>query len=266
MNRSITILFLLFMLLITGAFASMAQNNYGFTILGWVAMGFMLLFGYQLWRKLMGKKPADRIVLAELGSLVIISLLLGLNCFHVRVPFADYVLSVAALVLLAVYVLRFREHLANISGEQQLPRTLAVAYYGGVILFLAGIVASPFLPQWTAFAGILAFTLLLAFIIGSFVLPGFQRGWKQVHALQVIGRFRDRSFIVASFCFLVSFYGLLVGRGLLPPLYSDDYPKAYFDMQTSGKSGKDDTLRPEQKQQAFKTQYEDFVQQHLGQR
>ncbi|HSF44363.1 MAG TPA: hypothetical protein VLA58_00080, partial [Chitinophagaceae bacterium] len=56
-----TIYFLLFVLLIMGAFASMAQNSYGLKLLGVVGMLFGLLFLYQLIRFLMRPGKTDRL-------------------------------------------------------------------------------------------------------------------------------------------------------------------------------------------------------------
>jgi hypothetical protein len=266
MNRYLTIFFLLFMLLVMGAFASMAQNNYGFAMLGWVALGFALVFLYQLVKKLAGKKAYSRSSVLELIGLIILTSLFALDNFHLRVPYSAYIASAAAILLVLVYAGNLRAALQKNVRDGKSNRTWVLAYYAGIILFLLSFAAAPFLPKLGIFAGTIAFILLLLFIVGSFLLPGLRKGWEHNHALHIINGFRDRSFILACIFFLMALYGSAVRIGWLPPLYSDAYPKVFFDMGSRLEPGAGNAAQSTISQAEFKEKYERFVERNLAQK
>jgi len=261
MNRYVTIFFLLFMLLIMGAFASMAQNNYGFAMIGWVSLGFCLVFSFQLARKLSAKRAYSLLSVAELAGLIVLTLLFSLNNFHIRIPFSDILASAAALMLVLVYGANLQKAVRTAEAEGR-SRFWIVIYYAGIILFLLSFAINTFLPQWTRIASGVAFLLLIAFILGAFLVPGFMKGWADNNALKIINTFRDRSFILASLFFLMSLYGTAVGMGWLPPLYSDDYPKVFFEMNGRQEPGSR-VSKKEVSQNDFKVKYERFVDRNL---
>jgi hypothetical protein len=265
MNRYLTIFFLLFMLLIMGAFASMAQNNYGFAMLGWVSLGFTLVFLVQLARKLTGKKAYSISSVAELLGLIVLTFLFSMNNFHIRIPFSDYLATAAAVLLAVVYAGNLRDAIQRPVTKGRSNRAWIIAYYAGVILFLLSFAMTPFLPQWVKLTDGVAFFLLIVFVVGSFLLPGLLKGWENNLALHIINGFRDRSFILACIFFLMAMYGSAVRVGWLPPLYSDAYPKVFFEMTGHKEPGAVNTSRPQVSQNEFKEKYERFVERNLEQ-
>jgi hypothetical protein len=266
MNRYLTIFFLLFMLLVMGAFASMAQNNYGFAMLGWVSLGFALVFLYQLIKKLTGKKAYSKSSVAELLGLITLTALFSLDNFHIPVPYSTYLATAAAILLVLVYAGNLRDAIQKPVSDGNSNKSWIIAYYAGVILFLLSFAISPFLPQIGIFTGGGAFILLLVFIFGSFLLPGLRKGWEHNHALHIINGFRDRSFILACIFFLMALYGSAVRIGWLPPLYSDAYPKVFFDMGSRLEPGSGSSTRTDLSQSEFKEKYERFVERNLEQK
>lgn len=266
MNRYLTIFFLLFMLLVMGAFASMAQNNYGFVMLGWVSLGFAMVFLVQLIRKLTGKKAYAMSSVSELLGLIVLTFLFSMNNFHIRIPYSDYLATAAAFLLAVVYAGNLRDALQQPEVQGGSNRLWVMAYYAGVILFLLSFAMTPFLPQWLALTSGVAFFLLILFVIGSFLIPGLRKGWENNHALRIINSFRDRSFILACIFFLMAMYGFAVRAGWLPPLYSDDYPKVFYDMSGRQEPGSAKGSMPQVSQNEFKEKYENFVDRNLEQK
>jgi hypothetical protein len=265
MNRYLTIFFLLFMLLVMGAFASMAQNNYGFRLLGWVSLGFALVFLFQLVNKLTGKKSYSASSVVELLGLIVLTTLFSMDNFHMRVPYAGYLATIAAIALVIVYAGNLRNALRKPAKDGTSNKAWIMAYYCGVILFLVSFAVTPYFRQAGIIAGVVAFILVLVFIAGSFLLPGIRQGWEHNHALHIINGFRDRSFILACIFFLMALYGTAVRFGWLPPLYSDDYPKVYFDMGNRIEQGPGQAASPGVSQSEFKEKYERFVERNLEQ-
>jgi hypothetical protein len=257
MNRAVTIYFLLFMLLITGAFASMAQNNYGFVLIGFVALCFALFFLVQLFNKFRGTGKRSLSSLAELSALLVLSLAAAVNAFHIPVPFFGYLAMAAALVLAVVYL---NSLISSIRDGKS--NTWTVLYYAGVLLFLFSFALNAFVPVVAVYAELLAFVCLLIFLVGRMIIPMIKSGWSLEKVLDLVGGFRNRSFLVASLFFCMALYGLAVRAGALPPLYSDAYPKVFFDMTGTGEvaeGGNRTATSPAQ----FKEAYERFVSRNL---
>ena len=253
MNRTITIYFLLFMLLVTGAFASMAQNNYGFIIIGVVSICFALFFLFQLLRKFSGKGNRSVASIAELSALTVLAMSAAVNAFHIRVPFLNYAAMAAALVLAWVYLGSLLRRMGKGKGS-----AWDILYYAGVLLFLLSYALGSFFPGLSMYVDGVAFACLLIFLVGRMIVPIVRSGWSMEHVLEQIGGFRNRSFLVASLFFFMALYSFAVRAGALPPLYSNAYPKVFFDMTGSGKvpeGGNRTATSPTQ----FKDAYDRFV-------
>jgi hypothetical protein len=257
MNRTITIYFLLFMLLVTGAFASMAQNNYGFALIGIVALCFALFFGFQLFKKFLGTGSRSRASITELAALTVLALSAAVNAFHIRVPFLNYLTTAAALVLAWVYFGSLMKHIRQGKSDGWV-----ILYYLGLLLFLLSFALAAFIPRVAFYAELLAFACLLIFLVGRMIVPIIRNGWSLEKVLELVSGFRNRSFLVASLFFCMALYGLAVRAGALPPLYADAYPKVFFDMSGTGEimeGGSRAASSPAQ----FKDAYERFVSRHL---
>ena len=145
MKKFNAIYFFLFILLVMGAFASMAQNEYGMTILGLVSAAFSLLFGIQLVDSL--KNDAyTRIDLAELSSLTVLSALLALRVFQIYFKWAEFIFMFAAVILLLVYVSRIISKVVSYQKAKTPLIWLVVLFYLSLIVYIISMVAVPFWP------------------------------------------------------------------------------------------------------------------------
>src|SRR5271170_4444005 len=97
-----TLYYLLSVLLITGAFASMAQNSYGLTILGGVSIAFGLLFLVQGVRNLRKKQSTYKRANLELFALFLLSFLFSLRILYIHFPYVEWVFAFAG-GLLGIY-------------------------------------------------------------------------------------------------------------------------------------------------------------------
>jgi hypothetical protein len=185
--------------------------------------------------------------------------------FHLRIPYAGYLATIAAIVLVFVYARNLRNALRKPAKDGTSNKAWIMAYYCGVILFLVSFAVSPYFRQAGIIAGVVAFILILVFITGAFLLPGIRRGWEHNHALHIINGFRDRSFILACIFFLMALYGSAVRIGWLPPLYSDAYPKVFFDLGSRVEQRPGNAPSKEISQQEFKEKFERFVDRNLSQ-
>ena len=89
------IYYLLFILLVMGAFASMAQNSYGLKIMGVVAIAFGLVFLLEFITALGKKEKKDGYALAELAAMILFSGIFGCRIFHIHFPYIEWLFAAA---------------------------------------------------------------------------------------------------------------------------------------------------------------------------
>ena len=112
MKKYNPIYYILFILLIMGAFASMAQNSYGIKIMGGVAFAFGLVFLVEFISVLRRNEKKDVYTLIEPLCLCLLSFIFGLRVFYIHFPYIEILFVLAGLVLILIYlrkvILRFR--------------------------------------------------------------------------------------------------------------------------------------------------------------
>lgn len=260
MKKDQTLYYLLFMLLIMGAFASMAQNSYGLVILGGVAAVFGLSFGIELIGLLGKKKPADPFVITELVCLLVLAVLLALRVFYIHFRYVEVIFVIAGLLLAIVY---FRKMLNRYKIVRPVNHSLAIlvlVFHASIILFLVSLVSVPFVPIISQSAGIIAFMLLLVFVATGFFSQDKIVEGETKSVFGTVTQLKDHSVLILTLFLLFSLYVGGNKIGLLPAIYSDEFPQAYFDRVEQAASGKEVPVNGKYQHELFKERYDAFVQ------
>lgn len=258
-----TIYYLLFVLLIMGAFASMAQNSYGLNLLGAVALSFGLLFLYQFFQTLKDSDRKDYFLQAELLSLFVISILFALRMFHFYIPFSELLFATAGLALIFVYVKKMLHRYGILASKNMNAAMLSLVYHLSLILFIISLITAPILPQLYAYFGIAAFILLVGFLIAGLLVPKYQLDGSEFSVFKLVAGLKDRSMILLSLFFIISLYTGLTRIGVLPSMYSDEYPQAYFKLVNKAETGNEKPVNGKYRHQEFKERYDGFVEKNM---
>jgi hypothetical protein len=258
-----TIYYLLFVLLILGAFASMAQNSYGLTILGSVAIAFGLVFLIRFIQSFDKDRSKDIFIQAELLCLSVLSFIFALRMFHIYLPYIEILFAGAGLLLAILYGRKMVQGYRMLQPKNSKLAIIILIYYLSILLFIVSLVAAPFLPQFSPYIGILAFILLLGFLIAAFLNREFLIEGSNISVFKQITHFRDRSVILVSLFFFMSLYIGLTRAGILPSMYSDDFPQAYFKLVNKAESGKELPVNGKYRHQEFKERYDDFLKRNI---
>jgi cytochrome b subunit of formate dehydrogenase len=258
-----TIYYLLFVLLIMGAFASMAQNSYGLTLLGGVAISFGLLFLYQFFKSLQQQDRKVFLLPAELLALFVISILFALRTFHIYVPFSEVLFALAGLVLVFVYGKKMLQRYGVLKSRNNKAARLSLVYHLSLILFIISLIAAPILPQLYVYFGVAAFILLIVFLILGLLVPHYLMEGSEVSVFKLVSTLKDRSLILLSLFFIISIYMGLTRIGVLPAMYSDEYPQAYFKLVNNAEAGKEKGVDGKASHQEFKERYENFLERNI---
>jgi hypothetical protein len=258
-----TIYYLLFVLLIMGAFASMAQNSYGLTLLGSVSVSFGLLFLYQFLKTVQKQERKEYSLQAELLALFVLSILFALRIFHFYFPFSEVLFAVAGLVLIYVYAKKMLQRYGILASKNMNAARLSLVYHLSLILFIISLIVAPLLPQLYAYFGIAAFILLVGFIVAGLLVPKYLLDGSEFSVFKLVATLKDRSMILLSLFFIISLYMGLTRIGMLPSMYSDEYPQAYFKLVNRAESGKEKPVNGKYSHQEFKKRYDDFVEKNF---
>ena len=230
MRKFNTIYYLLFILLVMGAFASMAQNSYGLKIMGAVAFIFGLLFFIEFISTLQekGKKHIYRII--EPVCLLLLSVIFAFRVFYIYFSFVEVLFATAGTILALIYtgkmILRYR----NMRPKNSTLAMLILIFHLSIILFLVSLVIVPFAQKISEITGIIAFILLLIFIITSLFKKNLLVEGEIVSPIKVVTHFKDHSIIIVSLFLLFSLYVGFNKTGLIPGIYSDEFPQAYYKL------------------------------------
>ena len=262
MKKYNPLFYLLFIMLIMGAFASMAQNGYGLKIMGAAGALFALVFLAECLAVINSKGKKDIYFLAEASCLFLLALLFTFRLLYIHFAFVEEIFAAAGLVLAGLYVKRMTDRFKEIHRKNNTLALLSVIYHLGIILFLLSLVLMPFASGWAEIGGLVAFVFLLVFAILALLRKTYLVEGDHVTAFSMIKYFRDHSVIVVSLFLLFTLYVGLNRLGILPGIYSDQYPQEYFKLVERAASGKEKAENGKYRHEIFKKQYELLLKRH----
>jgi hypothetical protein len=239
-----------------GAFASMAQNSYGLKIMGGVACAFGVVFLFEFIFGLRNNENKDIYDLAETACLSILSFIFALRIFYIHFPFVELLFFITVLVLVVLYVRKMRISFNKNLPQDRLFALLVLVFQLCIILFLLALILVPFAPVISQILGAVTFIILLGDLTAAVLKPRLLIDGEQVSVFKTISRFKDHSIVIVSLFLLFSLYTGFNRVGILPGIYSDEFPQAYYKM-IDGASATKEKLVPYQE---FKEKYDLFIE------
>lgn len=260
MKKNNPIYFLLFILLVMGAFASMAQNSYGIKLIGVVAFVFAGVFIIELIGAISSEEQKDGMIIAELTAMIPFAAIFGCRVFNIYFPFIEWVFVAAGACLLAFYIRKLFFRYRRLADKNQRLAILGFFFHLSIILFLLSMMLAPFTIQAAEWVGVAGFFFLLIFILGALIKKYHLVDGNNVTVLQMITGYRDHSIVLAILFLLLSIFVSLNNAGLLPAIYSDELPRAYFELVNDASSGKEKPVDGKYKYGEFMKEYQQFLE------
>lgn len=239
MKKYNALYYLLFILLVMGAFAAMAQNGYGMTIMGGVSVVFAGVFLAESISVLRKEGPLHVNRLAEAACLFVIAAIFGLRVFYIHFSYVEWLFGVAAMLLALLYLRKMISRYRYYIGKNRSMALLVLVFHLSIILFLVSLFMVPIAAGTSEILGIAAFILLLVFLAGALFKRELQVEGENMTAFGMVRGLKDHSIIIVSLFVLFSLYVGLNRIGLLPGIYSDEFPRAYFDLVDKATSGRE---------------------------
>lgn len=261
MKKYNTLYYLLFVLLIMGAFAAMAQNAYGFVILGSVAFVFAGIFLFQLVERLLVKNFREGMMedSIELGALFFLSAILGLRIFYIHFLYVELIFGLAGMALVIIYSKKALTQFSRFSSNR-LWKWLVLTFYTGIIIYIMSMIAAAFFPVLSEPIGVLAFGLVVLVITAAVVKREiFVEGDKK-SVLYFLLRLRDKSVLLVALFLVFTAYMGLTKIGALPKMYSNEFPQAYFQLVSEAERDMEKPVEGKYQYEEFKEQYELFLE------
>jgi hypothetical protein len=255
-----TLYYLLFVLLIMGAFASMAQNSYGLKVLGGVAIAFGILFLIQFVNSITTKEKKDVYSSMELACLFILALIFALRVFYINLSYVEVIFGVTALILVLLYFRKMMSNFSFLNPKNNFLSVLILVFYLAIMLYFISLASITFLPKLSETAGILAFAFLIGFMLAGLLNRHFLIQGENMSAFKVVSRLKDNSILIIALFLLFTLYRGFTITKILPKVYSDELPQTYFELINKAESGKENTVNGKYKYQEFKEQYDQFIE------
>jgi len=259
MKKYNPIYYLLFILLVMGAFASMAQNSYGLKIMGGVAFAFGLVFFIQFLSLLIKKEKIVGYTLIESACLFLLSFIFGLRVFYIRFSYIELFFVAAAIMLAFVYLLKMITRFRHLQSKNSFLAIMVVVFHLSIILFLGSLAIVPYMPKIAEIISSVSFILLLGFIVAGFFKKDLLVEGEKISVFRVIRLFKDHSVIIVSFLLLLSLYVGLTRIGVVPVIYTDEYPRAYYELVNQAASKMEKSANGKYKYEDFLEKYDLFL-------
>jgi hypothetical protein len=258
-----TIYYLLTVMLILGGFASMAQNDYGMLILSGVSIAFGLIFLVQLIQTFQSGKVSDRVLRLEIFALFLLAVLFTLRTFQIYIPFSEWIFAVSGLALALIYFNRMIRHYRQYASKNKILALLVAVFYLSIVVFFLAMMMTSFNPGLVKITGGIACILILGAVLFSLFNGNFLVVGEKTTAVKTISGFRDRYFLLISLFILFAIYVGFTGSGVLPKLYSDKYPQAYYQLVNRAESGKEKPVDGRFEYETFRKNYEQLLEKNL---
>ena len=261
MNRYLSLYFLLGFLIIMGAFASMAQNTYGMTLLGVVAVIFAILFVSQWVQRTKKKGVTADARTVELASLTVMSILVSLKIFQLSFQASRWLMLIAGTALILVYGRSLVKFIREGSELPVLYRAFKITYYLTLIVFIISFAISDVAYRLSNNLVVVALVMAVVCLVMAVMNRRFLVNGSEETAWSWALARKDRSALLMVLFTFMSMYMVLSSAGVLPLLYSDEYPPAFYTMKDTRDDGAKDGASMDHR--AFKREYLHFVERNL---
>jgi hypothetical protein len=258
-----TLYYLLTVLLIMGAFASMAQNSYGMQIISMVTIAFGLIFLIRFVGQLNDGGGSDKLAPTEYLSLFLLALIFTFRSFQVYFPYIEWLFGISGIVIAGIYTVKAIRHFRYYKQKNITVAFLLMIAYFSISFFSLAMVLFAFNPLLARYLGIFSLVLIAGFLFGGIFYGRFLVGLEKTSVFKVIAGFRDRFYLLLTLFVLFTLYVGLTGAGVLPRLYSDNYPQAYYKLVNEAETGKERPVEGKYQYERFKTAYDQFVEKNI---
>lgn len=259
MKQRVVFHYLLFLAIIFGAFASMAQNNYGLTIVTTACYLFSVSLLIEVIQKF-NSSSWDKVV--ELLGLVALFILFGLRATYIHFLHVERLLILICATLIVIYIVHGTRKSKALGKNNLLLRNLVILYYASLIGFTLSIIIATFTPPLIRMTGGISTALLFIFILGLIFSKTQMINGVEIKITEYLLKQAGHSTILMTGYLLITLYSGLYIINVLPPLYTNKIPQVYIELINESETGQKTTVDGKYKHELYKEAYDNFVNKH----
>lgn len=253
-------------LALVGLFAMMAQNGYGYTLMGTACFGLALLYvtqaGWKLVNVFSGLEQRDIMGIAELFLLALLLMLFGFRAFYIRPPFIDFIFILLCGLLMVAYFFIASGIFTSAKKENPELSRNVVFFYSSILLFLFSLGTRIILPSWSAVIGALGILASAPFLISLIRHRQFDYSGKSTTLFQFIVAAKNKAGLLFLFFICLGIYISLSDFNIIPAIENAEKPRTYIELINNAETGKEKQVDGKYQHEAYKGAMDKFLDRH----
>ena len=257
MKRLNSIFFILFLLLITGGFAAIAQNTYGLQLVGWSIAGFSffsLLGGLSAYTN--SRYP--KLLSFEYFTLAVLFAIAAMRIFLIRFPYVELIFSATGIVLVLIYLKHIADNFRVLKSQNKKLFLTISLLYASIVLYSMALVINPFSNFVSEIAGFLGLITLLLALVFKVSIKSIIVKDKEVGLTKYLSLLPNRSYLLLSLFLLFTIYTAASLFDFIPEIQSSTMPKGYYELVKEAENGKDIEVNGRYRYQEYRERMENF--------
>jgi hypothetical protein len=253
-------------LIVLGLFAIMAQNSYGFKLMGLSYFGLALLYIVRISRTLIedfsGLEKKDIVGISELLLLSFMFSLFGLRSFFINIPFTDLIfLSLCSLLLVVYFIIAKRIFNATINVNPGLARNV-IFFYSSILLFILSLGLRFVFSSLSALIGTMGILASLSFIISLLRNKQYSFSGKSLTLLQFVVSSKNKAGMLFLFFLFSAIYLGFSNFRIIPGIENAEKPATYIELRTRAETGNEKPVNGKYEYQIYKEAMDKFLARH----
>jgi hypothetical protein len=253
-------------LILIGLFATMAQNGYGYSLMGMACFGLALLYITQLVWKVFedysSLEKKDLVDIAELLLLAFLILLFGFRALYISLPFSKLIFTALCILLILDYCLIASAVFNTTKTENPAVARNLIYFYTTILLFILSLVTrifSPFLSEIIGAFGILSSS---PFLISLIRQVKFDISGQTMNLFQFITASRNKSGLLFLFFIFSGIYIGLSNLRIIPEIGNAEKPGTYIEWINDAETGKEKPVDGKYRHEIYKEFMDKFLERH----
>ena len=253
-------------LILLGMFAVMAQNSYGFNLMGMSCFGLALLYFIQvIWKVIedfSSLEKKDIISISELLLLSFLTMLFGFRAFYINLPYSDIIFITLCTFLIVVYFI-IASGIYIVAKKDNRPLAKQIMYfYSSILIFLLSLATRIINPTLSAVIGALGFFASVPFFVSLMRQKHYDYSGKSITLFQFIIGSRNKAGMLFLFFIFSGVYIGLSGLNIIPAIGNADKPATYIELINQAETGKEKPVNGKYKHEIYKEQMDKFLARH----
>jgi hypothetical protein len=253
-------------IIVLGLFAIMAQNSYGFKLMGMSYFGLAILYLIQFsltlhedFSRIEKNNIVDSSELLLLASMFIV---FGLRAFFINIPFIELIfITLCSLLLVVYFIFAKRIFNATINVNPGLARNL-IFFYSSILLFILSLGFRFIFSSLSTLIGTLGILASLPFLISLLRNKQYSYSGKSLTLFQYIVSSRNKAGMLFLFFIFSAIYLSLSNFRIIPGIENAEKPRTYIELRTQAETGKEKPVNGKYKYQIYKEAMDKFLARH----